>query len=83
VKIAVANHHFPMPPRYHPFLTLFQRLLQSLLLGVAGSDARVVITGASGGIGRELAQQLLRGCAERRFLDFTNGYSITGWWFGT
>ena len=33
---------------------------EALLNSAAGTEARVVITGASGGIGRELAQQLLR-----------------------
>eukprot|EP00929_Paragymnodinium_shiwhaense_P119002 TRINITY_DN9089_c0_g1_i1.p1 TRINITY_DN9089_c0_g1~~TRINITY_DN9089_c0_g1_i1.p1 ORF type:complete len:377 (-),score=87.77 TRINITY_DN9089_c0_g1_i1:377-1507(-) len=34
--------------------------LQTLLAAVAGEDARVVITGATSGIGEELARQLLR-----------------------
>lgn len=51
--VAIAARHFLRVSRA-------RAQLQSLLLGVAGSDARVVITGASGGIGRELAQQLLR-----------------------
>lgn len=37
-----------------------RRQLQALLAPVAGKDARVVITGASSGIGNELSWQLLR-----------------------
>ncbi|CAE7216714.1 unnamed protein product [Symbiodinium sp. CCMP2592] len=48
--------------------------LQALLNASAGTDARIVITGASSGIGQEVAQQLLRhpsvtlllGCRDRK-----------------
>ena len=35
--------------------------IQALLKDVAGAHARVVVTGATGGIGREIVQQSLRG----------------------
>ncbi len=50
-----------------------QKKAEALLNSAAGTEARVVITGASGGIGRELAQQLLRVLVSCRLL------LVAGW----